>query len=226
MSLAELGVAFGIGLVATLSPCALPLYPGFLAYLAARSGEGATRATRWLGLAVLGGILTMMLLLGAVIAALQVAVGRVLVVVTPLADLVVIGLGIALLVGLNPFAKLPSLGGGAGDRGPVLSAYVYGLMYGPIAIPCSGPLLIAIFTLSLSVTDFAQKLLFFLAFGLGFGVPLLAISLLAAGRSATLLRAFARNYSVIARVAGAVLIAVGLYDLSINLPFALLYLGG
>lgn len=226
MNPAELGVAFGIGLVATLSPCALPLYPGFLAYLAARSGEGAARATGWLGLAVLAGILTMMLLLGAIIAALQVAVGRVLVVVTPLADLVVIGLGIALLVGLNPFAKLPSLASGAGERGPVLSAYLYGLMYGPIAIPCSGPLLIAIFTLSLTVTDFAQKLLFFLAFGLGFGVPLLAISLVAAGRGATLLRVFARNYAVIARVAGVVLIAVGLYDLSINLPFALLYLGG
>lgn len=225
MSPAELAAAFGIGLVATLSPCALPLYPGFLGYLAARSGEGAQRATGWLGLAVLAGILTMMLAIGALIAALQVAVGRVLVVITPLADVLVIALGIAMLLGANPFARLPSLAGGSSSRGPLLSAYLYGLMYGPIAVPCSGPLLIAIFTLSLTVTDFLQKLLFFLAFGLGFGVPLVAIALVAAGRSAALLGLFARHYGKIARVAGAILIVVGLYDLSVNLPFALLYLG-
>jgi cytochrome c-type biogenesis protein len=224
MSVLELGAAFGIGLAATVSPCALPLYPGFLAYLAARSGEGSVRGTGWLGLAVLAGVLTMMLAIGALIAALQVAVGRVLVVVTPLADVVVIGFGIALLLGRNPFARLPALARGGGTRGPLVSAYVYGLMYGPIAIPCSGSLLVAIFTLSLTVTDFAEKLTFFLAFGLGFGIPLLAISLVAAGRSAALLRVFARNYGVIARVAGVVLVAVGLYDLSNNLPAALLYL--
>ena len=224
MSLVELGAAFGIGLVATLSPCALPLYPGFLAYLAARSGEGA-RATPWLGLAVLAGVLTMMLAIGAAIALLQVAVGRVVLIITPLADLVVIGLGIALLLGANPFAKLPSIAAGSESRGPLLSAYLYGLMYGPIAVPCSGPLLIAIFTLSLTVTDFLEKLLFFLAFGLGFGVPLLVIALVAAGRSSALLRVFARHYTTFARVAGVVLIAVGIYDLSVNLPFALLYLG-
>jgi cytochrome c-type biogenesis protein len=149
----------------------------------------------------------------------------VLVVVTPLADLVVIAFGVALLLGVNPFARLPSLADDGGSRGPLLSAYVYGLMYGPIAIPCSGPLLVAIFTLSLGVTDFLGKLAFFLAFGLGFGVPLLVISLLASGRSAALLRVFARNYGVIARVAGVVLVAVGLYDLSNNIPAALLYLG-
>lgn len=225
MSIAELAAAFGIGLLATLSPCALPLYPGFLAYLAARSGESGARGTRWLGLAVLAGILTMMLAIGGAIAVLQVAVGRVLVVITPLADLVVIALGVALLLGANPFARLPSLAAGTGARGPILSAYLYGLMYGPIAVPCSGPLLIAIFTLSLTVTDFLQKLLFFLAFGLGFGVPLVAIAFVAAGRSAALLRVFARNYATVSRVAGVILIGVGLYALSNDLPSALLYLG-
>jgi cytochrome c-type biogenesis protein len=167
----------------------------------------------------------MMLAIGAVVAALQVAMGRVLVVITPLADLAVIALGVALLLGANPFARLPTLAAGSAARGPILSAYLYGLMYGPIAVPCSGPLLIAIFTLSLTVTDLFQKLLFFLAFGLGFGVPLLVIALVAAGRSAALLRSFARHYGKIARVAGAILVVVGLYDLSVNLPFALLYLG-
>lgn len=174
---------------------------------------------------MLAGVLSMMLIIGAVIALLSVAVGRVLVVITPLADVFVIGLGVALLFGLNPFAKLPMLAP-RGTRGsPVLNAYVYGLLYGPIVIPCSGPLLVAVFTLSLTVDAFLDKLVFFLAFGLGFGVPLLVISLIAAGRSAALLRLFLRHYGVIARVAGVILVGVGLWDLASNLPFALLYLG-
>jgi cytochrome c-type biogenesis protein len=220
---AQLGGAFAIGVLATASPCALPLYPGFLAYLAARPAAGAS--ARWLGVAVLGGILTAMLTLGAVIAALQVAIGRVLAVVTPLADLAVIALGVALLLGGNPFARLPAIGGGAAGTSPVRAAFSYGLLYGPVTLPCSGPLLVAVFTLSFGVGAFLEKLAFFLAFGLGFGVPLLAIALVASGRQGALLRAFARRSALYSRAAGIVLVAVGALDLWANLPFALLYLG-
>jgi cytochrome c-type biogenesis protein len=180
---------------------------------------------RWLGFAVLGGVLTSMLALGAIISALQIAVGEALVVVSPLADLVVIGLGAALFFGANPFARLPVLSVGSSVGSPSLSAYVYGLLYGPIALPCSGPLLIGIFTLSLSVGSLAEKLVFFLLFGLGFGVPLFLIALAAQGWQATLLRLFARHYAVFSRLAGIVLVAAGAWDLSVNLPFVLLYLG-
>jgi cytochrome c-type biogenesis protein len=180
---------------------------------------------RWLGLAVLGGVLTSMLALGAVISALQIAVGEALVLVTPLADLTVIGLGVALIFGANPFARLPVLSFGSSHGSPALSAYVYGLLYGPIALPCSGPLLIGIFTLSLSVGSLAEKLVFFLLFGLGFGVPLFAIALAAQGRQAALLRLFTRHYRVFSRLAGVLLVAAGAWDLSVNLPFVLLYLG-
>ncbi|HET8568931.1 MAG TPA: cytochrome c biogenesis protein CcdA [Candidatus Limnocylindria bacterium] len=218
----ELLAAFGIGVGATLTPCALPLYPGFLAYLAAGAAERGA-PVRWLGAVVLAGVLTAMLALGALIAALSLAVGQVLVFVTPLADAAVVALGVALLLGANPFARVPQLGaaGGAGVRG----AYAYGLLYGPMALPCSGPLLVSIFALSLGVADLAGRLLFFLAFGLGFGLPLLAISLLAEGRQRALLRAFTRHYAVASRLAGIALVAVGLYALSNDLPFALLYLG-
>lgn len=223
--LGELVPAFGIGLLATLSPCALPLYPGFLAYLAAGGAGRAGGATRWLGLFVLAGVLTMMLALGALIASLSLAVGQVLVFVTPLADLFVIALGVALLLGRNPFARLPMLTAGASGGSPARSAYVYGLMYGPIALPCSGALLVSIFTLSLNASSFAEKMLFFLAFGLGFGVPLLAISLVAEGRQRALLRLFTRHYALVSRIAGIILIVVGVADLAANLPFLRLYLG-
>jgi cytochrome c-type biogenesis protein len=179
---------------------------------------------RALGLLVLAGILSAMLVLGALIAALQVAIGDVLRVVTLLADIVVVALGAALLLGRNPFARLPTLSLGASRGSPALSAYVYGLLYGPIALPCAGPLVIGIFLLSFGVADFAGKLAFFLVFGLGFGVPLLVLSLLAETRRSALLRAFTRHYAVVSRIAGLALVAVGIWDLSVNLEFALLYL--
>jgi cytochrome c-type biogenesis protein len=224
--LESLATAFGLGLVATISPCALPLYPGFIAYVAARSGEAdRSRPARWLGLAVLAGVLSMMLALGALIAALSVAIGRVLAIVTPLADLVVIALGVVLLLGRNPFARLPTLGAGVGPRAPLLSAYLYGLLYGPIALPCSGALLVSVFTISLTVASFAEKLVFFLAFGLGFGLPLLALSFLAAARGAALVRWLMRWHGAALRVAGALLVIVGALDFERNLPFLRLYLG-
>lgn len=225
MLFTELATGFAIGLLATLTPCVLPLYPGFLAYLAARSEDGAgSRAARWLGLVVLAGVLTTMLVLGALMAALAVSTSSVLRIVTPLADIVVIALGVVLLLGRDPFAKLPILGPTRLGGGMVRSAYVYGLLYGPIALPCAAPLLVAMFGLSLSFDSFIGALAFFMAFGLGFGMPLLAISLLAYSKQVSLVRFFATHRAVVSRVAGAVLVVVGLTDLANNLPFILLTL--
>jgi cytochrome c-type biogenesis protein len=221
----ELATGFAIGLLATMTPCVLPLYPGFLAYLAARSEDAAgARAARWLGLVVLAGVLTTMLVLGALMAALAVSTSSVLRIVTPLADVVVIALGIVLLLGRDPFAKLPILGPTRLGGGMVRSAYVYGLLYGPIALPCAAPLLVAMFGLSLSFDSFIGALAFFMAFGLGFGMPLLAISLLAYSKQVSLVRFFATHRAVVSRTAGAVLVVVGLTDLANNLPFILLTL--
>jgi cytochrome c-type biogenesis protein len=221
----ELATGFTIGLFATLSPCALPLYPGFLAYLAARRDSGGpSRAAPWLGLVVLAGVLTTMLALGALMAALAVSTSNVLRIVTPLADIVVIALGIVLLLGRDPFAKLPVLGPTTLGGGMVRSAYAYGLLYGPIALPCAAPLLVALFGLSLSFSSFIEVLAFFIAFGFGFGLPLLAISLLAYSSQVSLVRFFAMHRDVVSRIAGAVLVAVGAVDLANNAPLILLTL--
>ena len=223
---AQLAPAFPIGLLATLSPCVLPLYPGFLSYLGANAHKlRSQKGVRWLGLFVLLGVLTMMLILGALIAALSLSTGRVLSVVTPVADIVVVVLGLALLFGINPFAKLPQIRTRGGNENPYLSAYVYGLLYGPIALPCSGPLVISVFALSLSVSGFFYQLLFFLVFGLGFGIPLVAISLLAQGGQRWVLQKFTQHYTIISRLGGILLIVVGVWDFVVNFENVRLYSG-
>ena len=76
-----------IGLLATTSPCVLPLYPGFLAYISGGQDGLQGKSSRYfLGFFVLAGVLTMMLALGGIIALLSVSIGRALSFIIPIAD--------------------------------------------------------------------------------------------------------------------------------------------
>jgi len=209
--------SFALGLLSVASPCVLPLYPGFLAYLSGQTELTSPARRALLGPLVLAGVLTMMLALGGVIAALAISVGRALAVVIPLADVVILGLGIALLADRNPFKSLPQLRIPILRR-PLVNAYVYGLLYGPIALPCSGPLVVAIFAVSLGVGEAFDKLWVFLWFGMGFGAPLLVLSLLSARLQRSLTRLFARQSRLLNAIGGVLLIAVAVYDLGQNWP--------
>ena len=208
--------SFFFGLLATASPCVLPLYPGFLAYLSGQTETGSvTRARYFLGFFVLLGVLTMMLALGGLIALLAIPISSTLAFIVPLADLLILLLGVLLLLDRNPFKSLPHV------RVPVLrypfvNAYLYGLLYGPIALPCSGPFIVSIFALSFTAGEAFTKLWVFLSFGLGFGVPLLIISLLSGALQRQLTVLFARHSQIINVIGGLLLVGIAIYDLSQN----------
>ena len=202
-----------LGLLTTTSPCILPLYPGFLTYLSSQSEMG--RQKYFLGLFVLAGVLTMMLTLGGVIALLAIPVGSVLVYLLPLADILIFLLGILLLLNYNPFKTLPQIQLPA-LRHPYINAYAYGLLYGPIALPCSGPMVVSIFALSFTVGEAFSQLWVFLWFGLGLGIPLLILSFLSAALQRQLTVFFARHSRIVNFIGGLLLVGVAIYDLSKN----------
>jgi cytochrome c-type biogenesis protein len=214
--------SFSLGLLATTSPCLLPLYPGFLAYLGGQAGSSSGRMRYFLGLFVLAGVLTAMLILGALMAALSLSIGRVLAILIPLAIAVILLLGVLMVMDRNPFYRLPQIKVPLLRR-PSLNAYVYGLLYGPIAMPCSGPLVVAIFVYSFTMTEAVGKLWVFGWFGLGFGVPLLALSLLSGALQRDLTRWFARHSRAINVVGGLLLIAIALYNLAQSWDMLVLY---
>jgi cytochrome c-type biogenesis protein len=209
-----------LGLLTTTSPCILPLYPGFLAYLSGQSELG--RKKYFLGLFVLAGVLTMMLTLGGLIALLAVPVGSILIYILPLADILILLLGILLLLNQNPFKTLPQIQLPA-LRHPYINAYVYGLLYGPIALPCSGPMVVSIFALSFTVAEAFSQLWVFLWFGVGLGVPLLILSFLSAALQRQLTVLFARHSRIVNVVGGLLLIGVAIYDLIKNWELLLLF---
>jgi len=210
-----------LGLLTTTSPCILPLYPGFLAYLSGQDERG--RHKYFLGLFVLAGVLTMMLALGGIIALLAIPVGSVLVYLLPLADLLIFLLGILLLLNRNPFKTLPQIQIPA-LRHPFMNAYIYGLLYGPIALPCSGPMVVSIFVLSFTAGEAFSQLWAFLWFGLGLGVPLLILSFLSAGFQRQLTTLFARHSQIVNFIGGLLLVGVAIYDISKNWEFLRLFI--
>jgi cytochrome c-type biogenesis protein len=223
MHLEPLLTSLSLGFLSAASPCLLPLYPGFLAYLsgqqAAQQAANGQPMQRWLryllGVCVLAGVLTMMLLLGFLIALLSISIGQALGVIIPLADGLIIALGVLLLLNRNPFKRLPQIQAPLIAH-PLANAYVYGLLYGPLALPCSGPLVVGIFALSLNAGEAVNQLLVFLTFGLGFGLPLLALSLLAGATQRWITRQFAQHARLLNMVSGVILLAVAFYDLASN----------
>jgi len=205
-----------LGFLTTASPCIVPLYPGFLAYLSGQREMG--RQKYFLGLFVLAGVLAMMLFLGGLIALLAIPVGSVLIYVLPLADLVILILGILLLLDRNPFKAMPQI------QLPVLNhpfgnAFIYGLLYGPIALPCSGPMVVSIFVLSFTVGEALNQLWIFLWFGLGLGIPLLILSLISGALQRQLTVFFAHHSRVINFIGGVLLVGIAVYDLNKNWQF-------
>ena len=207
--------SFFLGVLATTSPCVLPLYPAFLAYLSGQTEVGIGRQRYFLGLFVLGGVLSMMLALGGLVAFLAIPTARMLAYITPLADLVILLLGILLLFNHNPFNKLPQIQIPIFHH-PLLNAYLYGLLYGPIALPCSGPLVVGIFALSFTAKEAFGRLWVFLWFGLGFGILLFILSLLSAALHKQVTRLFVSHHRVINILGGLLLVNIAIYDLILN----------
>lgn len=211
----ELVNGFLLGNAAILTnACLLPLYPGLIAFLAGNATSGrAGRSSGWLGVLVLAGVLTMMTLIGLLLFLLNRGFGDVLPLVLPVVYGLVIVFGGMLLLGRNPFARLqtaqaPLL------KNPYASAFVYGLLFGPMTLPCTGPIILSAFALGAGNTsELVNGLLYFLAFGIGFGWPLALLPLVALPLQRRLIGWLNQHHQLLNRASGLLLIAVGIFGI-------------
>jgi cytochrome c-type biogenesis protein len=202
-------VAFGAGLISFLSPCVLPLVPGYISAVAGvRSSEVRPRR-------VLGPTLAFVASFSAIFIALgllgQQALHGAL---TGPTALKVCG-GVVVLMGIL-FVLAPlvprlarewhvgALMQRAGHGGPILTGAAFALAW----TPCTGPTLGAIVTAT-GVSGSAAHGAFLLAvYCAGLGVPFL-ITGLAFGTATSALAVVKRHYAVVIGVGGVVLIAMG-----------------
>lgn len=202
-----LPLALLAGLVSFLSPCILPLVPGYLGFV---SGFAAKRSRMVLGsvLFVLGfgvvfvGLGVLAGSLGFAISAssvLMVWVQRVLGVLVALLGLVMIG-----QFGFMQRTARIQVPANLGLWGAPLLGLAFGLGW----TPCIGPTLSAVLALSLDQANVGRGLVLAIAFTLGIGLPFI---LLASGFGwATASVAFIRkNIRTVNLIGGALLIVLG-----------------
>jgi len=211
--MSEYAQAFLLGNGAILgNVCVLPLYPGFIAFLGgtARS-DHAERSRPFLGLAVFSGMMSVMLALGWVLFELNQTFSSIFTWFLPVVFATVIVLGIMMLVGRNPFARMASLQAPV-VRSPLVTAFLYGMVLGPMTLPCTGPLILSTFVLGIGdLGSLMEGILYFVTFGLGFGWPLVALPFLATPVQGHITRWLARHYAIVGRLSGALLIVVAVF---------------
>jgi cytochrome c-type biogenesis protein len=231
--LLAVGAAVLAGLVSFLSPCVLPLVPGYLSYVTGLAGADLDAA---LGVAppveaaagttavaertrtgrgrVLAG--TMLFVLGftvvfTLMATLVANVGHLLLTHKRALDAVlgvlVIALGLAflgLVPGLQREIRVHRL-----PAAGLAGAPVFGALFALSWIPCTGPTLGAVMSLATRAGQTDRAVVLAVAYSLGLGVPFVLFGLFFR-RLLGVFRAVRRNSRWVTRAGGALLVLIGL----------------
>jgi len=210
--------AFAAGVISFLSPCVLPLVPGYVSYVAGQSfaddASGGAIAQRLpaVGLSVcfVLGFSTVFVVLGASATAL----GQLL--LTYRYELNLVGGAIIILFGLfliglvRPIWLMQEFRFHAAiPGGRPASAYVLGLAFAFGWTPCIGPILGAILTVSAASATVSGGATLLAVYSLGLGMPFLLAALFTDGLMARL-KAFGRGGRLLQLAAGAILILMGI----------------
>jgi cytochrome c-type biogenesis protein len=206
---AKLPLAFVAGLFSFVTPCVLPLVPGYLSAVSgARVGETGRRVVA-ASLPFVAGFTLVFVALGAAAGALGSAFGENQRLLLHLAGVVMVILGFAMM-GLLPLPYLdrmaaPELVEGARRSG---SSVLLGGAFAFCAAPCVGPVLAAILLLASDTGTIAQASLLLLVYSVGLAIPFVLVGL-AFNRTMSASRWFRDHYGTLRIVSGAILVAIG-----------------
>lgn len=208
-----LSIAFAAGIVAFLSPCVLPLAPGYVSYVTGLTGAELADPTGRRGRVLLGSLLFVLGFsivfvsygvafgsIGSVLLQYQEPINRMLGVIVIVMGLVFLGV----IPGMQREWRL--------HRAPtwgVAGAPLLGIIFGLGWSPCIGPTLTAVQSLAFTEASAMRGAALSMAYCLGLGLPFVALAV-AFSRTAGALGWVRRNYEWVMRIGGAMLIVIGL----------------
>jgi cytochrome c-type biogenesis protein len=209
--------AFAAGIVSFLSPCVLPLVPGYVSYVAGQSAGGsATSMTTVLRLQTVGlslcfvlGFSTIFVILGASATSL----GQLLISyryeLNLVGGVIVIGFGLLTLGVLQPAWLQRELRPDAAiKRGRPGGAYLLGMAFAFGWSPCIGPILGAILTVGAASATVGKGVALLATYSLGLGIPFVVAAAFTDGLLARL-KSIGRVGRGLRLVAGSVMILMG-----------------
>src|SRR3954453_20758928 len=206
--------AFGVGLLSFVSPCVLPLVPGYLSAVSGVSyAEMEAGESRW---RVLGPALLFCLSFTAMFVALGMTatgLGQTLqehrAIMRQISGIVIAALGVFFIATLfipafNREFRSQKLLQKASSGGPIIAGRAF-----PVAwLPCTGPTLGVILTAASNQNTVGKGAGLLAVYSLGLAVPFLLCALAMASR-ARFFRLFRNHFRAITFVAGVILVVMG-----------------
>ena len=201
-------IAVLAGIISFISPCVLPLVPGYLAFAA---GFSSSRGKLFLGsvLFVLGfsalfisyGVLFGEL--GARVAVNEEIITRVLGVLTILMGVIFLG----------AFPMMPTLKPKISTNGGLIGAPLLGFLFGVGWTPCIGPALASVQALAFQESSAVRGALLSFGYCIGLGLPFIASGVFL-DKSEKMRKVLVKSGNKVSKVGGALLIVIGLLQLT------------
>lgn len=216
----SLPLVFGAGVLSFLSPCVLPLVPPYLSYMSGASfeqmleqktdGPVLWRRSALTALFFILGFSVVFVTLGATATVFGQAFRQALPVLTPIAGLLIIAMGLHFL----EIFRIPVLDWQLRHSGPAVASgpgggFLLGLAFAVGWTPCIGPVLAALLSVAASQETAYEGAALLGVYSLGLGVPFLLAGV-AIGPFLSFFQNFRRHMRTVERVMGALLVVTGL----------------
>lgn len=222
----SLPLIIGAGVLSFLSPCVLPLVPPYLTYMSGASFDqlreaGGTPSRLQLRVAVTSlffilGFSVVFITLGATATAFGQAFRQALPVLTPIAGVIIIAMGLHFIgvyrIGLLD-RQLRHHGPGVAS-GP-LGGFLLGLAFAVGWTPCIGPVLAAVLSVAASRDTAWEGAGLLGLYSIGLGVPFFLAGI-AIGPFMAFFQGFRKHLRTVERVMGVLLVVTGLLFLTGN----------
>lgn len=213
--------AFAAGLLSFLSPCVLPLVPGYVSLISGNTVDEiqtehrrSSRAVLLNSLMFIAGFSLVFILLGAVASGIGQLVRQYYAVLAKIAGVVVIVFGLHLtgvfhIRALFADKRMHGVKGGSSAWGSFAVGFAFAFGW----TPCIGPILAGILALAASTETITRGVALLVLYAAGLAVPFLITSL-AIDRFLRFYRRFRRHLHKVEVASGVLLIAIGVLILT------------
>ena len=222
----ELLIAFGAGLISFLSPCVLPLIPGYISFI---SGQSLNEILEKKNVKIVPlvlfcfGFSTVFILLGASASFLSQALLKNSETLRVIAGIIIIIFSLQLL----GFINIPILNTDkrfeAKKSNNILFPYVIGLAFGFGWTPCIGPILGSILALASIEETLSKALILLSLYSLGLAIPFIFSGYLIQ-KFLIFSKNFKKNINRVSKIGGGILLITGILIITNHLQALGFYL--